>query len=68
MLSGQFFRLCRCGRTGAGKSSITVAMLRLADEIGGKMFIDGLDTTSMALSELRGRLALIPQVSLSVCT
>ena len=37
-------------------------MLRLADEVGGKIFIDGLDTTSMALSELRGRLALIPQV------
>ena len=36
-------------------------MLRLADELGGKIFIDGLDTTSMALSELRGRLALIPQ-------
>ena len=50
-----------CGRTGAGKSSITVAMLRLADELGGKILIDGIDHTSMALSELRGRLALIPQ-------
>ena len=50
-----------CGRTGAGKSSLTVAMLRLADEMTGSISIDGIDHTSMALSELRGRLALIPQ-------
>ena len=36
-------------------------MLRLADELGGKILIDGIDHTSMALGELRGRLALIPQ-------
>jgi ABC-type multidrug transport system fused ATPase/permease subunit len=46
---------------GAGKSSLTVAMLRLADELGGRILIDGIDHTSMALGELRGRLALIPQ-------
>ena len=50
-----------CGRTGAGKSSMTVALLRLADEIDGLIEIDGIDTAKVARSTLRSRMALIPQ-------
>ena len=50
-----------CGRTGAGKSSMTVAMLRLADEIGGQILIDGVSHASMSHATLRSKLAIIPQ-------
>jgi ATP-binding cassette subfamily C (CFTR/MRP) protein 1 len=50
-----------CGRTGAGKSSLTLAMLRLADEVGGTIEIDGVDTASVPLHTLRSRIAMIPQ-------
>lgn len=50
-----------CGRTGAGKSSLTVALLRLADELDGAIFIDDVDHQAIPLALLRSRLALIPQ-------
>eukprot|EP01052_Picozoa_sp_SAG31_P022292 SAG31_NODE_1766_length_7315_cov_2.439302_6_plen_492_part_00 len=50
-----------CGRTGAGKSSFTVAMLRLADRIDGVIKIDGVDTSTIGLQTLRRGIALIPQ-------
>jgi ATP-binding cassette subfamily C (CFTR/MRP) protein 1 len=50
-----------CGRTGAGKSSMTVGLLRLADEIFGAVRIDGIDHASIPMSALRSKLALIPQ-------
>ena len=50
-----------CGRTGAGKSSMTVGLLRLADEIFGSIRIDGVDHASIPMSSLRSKLALIPQ-------
>jgi len=50
-----------CGRTGAGKSSMTVGLLRLADEIFGSIKIDGVDHASIRISALRSALALIPQ-------
>lgn len=50
-----------CGRTGAGKSSFTVAMLRLADCIDGVITIDGVDTAQVSRERLRACIALIPQ-------
>jgi ATP-binding cassette subfamily C (CFTR/MRP) protein 1 len=50
-----------CGRTGAGKSSMTVGLLRLADEIFGSIKIDGVDHASIKTFALRSKLALIPQ-------
>ena len=48
-------------RAGAGKSSITISLLRLADEISGQIMIDSLDHACIPLSALRSKLALIPQ-------
>ncbi|KAI4118912.1 MAG: hypothetical protein LQ345_001099 [Seirophora villosa] len=49
------------GRTGAGKSSLTLALFRIIEPIRGKMSIDGLNTSTIGLRDLRSRLAIIPQ-------
>ncbi|PFH60916.1 hypothetical protein XA68_10114 [Ophiocordyceps unilateralis] len=49
------------GRTGAGKSSLTLAMFRLIEPATGHIDIDRLNTSSIGLLDLRRRLSIIPQ-------
>ncbi|KAL2675266.1 hypothetical protein Neosp_011449 [[Neocosmospora] mangrovei] len=49
------------GRTGAGKSSLTLALFRFLEARSGSVFIDGLDISKIDLHSLRSRLAIIPQ-------
>ena len=49
------------GRTGAGKSSLTLALFRFLEARAGSVVIDGLDIATLALKELRERMAIIPQ-------
>ncbi|XP_023165481.2 multidrug resistance-associated protein 1 isoform X10 [Drosophila hydei] len=49
------------GRTGAGKSSLTLALFRIIESAGGKIMIDGIDIATMGLHMLRSRLTIIPQ-------
>ena len=49
------------GRTGAGKSSLTLALFRIIEPDTGNISIDGLNTSTIGLVDLRGRLAIIPQ-------
>ncbi|KAI8384080.1 multi drug resistance-associated protein MRP [Blakeslea trispora] len=49
------------GRTGAGKSSLTLALFRIVEAAKGNIIIDGIDISSMRLFDLRSRLTIIPQ-------
>ena len=47
--------------SGAGKSSLTLAIFQFIRATSGTIFIDGLDISKIKLRELRSRLAIIPQ-------
>ncbi|CAG2109404.1 unnamed protein product [Medioppia subpectinata] len=49
------------GRTGAGKSSLTLALFRLIESTNGLIKIDGIDISKLGLYDLRSRITIIPQ-------
>jgi len=49
------------GRTGAGKSSLTLALFRIIEPTEGNISIDALNTSTIGLLDVRRRLAIIPQ-------
>ena len=49
------------GRTGAGKSSMTLALFRIIEPASGSIVIDGLDISQIGLHDLKSRLSIIPQ-------
>ncbi|KAG9012444.1 hypothetical protein FRB94_006059 [Tulasnella sp. JGI-2019a] len=48
------------GRTGAGKSSLSLALLRMIPTTG-KVYYDGMDTSKLNLHALRSNVTIIPQ-------
>ena len=50
------------GRTGAGKSSLTLGLFRMIEPAAGNISIDGVKITQLGLHNLRSRLTIIPQV------
>ncbi|CAL8268963.1 unnamed protein product, partial [Boreogadus saida] len=49
------------GRTGAGKSSLTLGLFRIIEAAEGRICIDGIDIAELGLHELRSRITIIPQ-------
>ncbi|RKF62208.1 Metal resistance protein YCF1 [Erysiphe neolycopersici] len=49
------------GRTGAGKSSLTLSLFRIIEPVEGNISIDDINTSTIGLLDLRRRLAIIPQ-------
>ena len=49
------------GRTGAGKSTLMLAMFRLNEAVSGSISIDDVDVSKISLRTLRSSLAIIPQ-------
>ena len=49
------------GRTGAGKTSIISSLFRLLEPTSGSITIDGIDISTIGLSDLRSKIAIVPQ-------
>lgn len=49
------------GRTGSGKSTLGLTLLRFTELVSGRVAIDGVDISKIPLNRLRTSIALIPQ-------
>ncbi|KAJ2080855.1 hypothetical protein H4R24_002771 [Coemansia sp. RSA 988] len=49
------------GRTGAGKSSLSLALFRIIESAGGMILLDGKDISKYGLYDVRSKLSIIPQ-------
>ena len=56
-----FYKSGIVGRTGAGKSSLTLSLFRIVEAAQGSIFIDGENIGLLGLGKLRSRLTIIPQ-------
>ena len=55
------------GRTGAGKSSLTVALFRIVEAAAGDIVIDDLKLGDIGLHDIRSNMTIMPQVRRMHC-
>lgn len=63
MKSNGFHQIGVVGRTGAGKSSLLLALLRFLRSSQGRILVDDVDIAQVPLQRLRSAITIIPQVS-----
>ncbi|KAJ3370291.1 hypothetical protein HDU91_006344, partial [Kappamyces sp. JEL0680] len=49
------------GRTGAGKSTLSLAFFRILPYVKGTIFIDGIDISTLGVRDMRSKFTMIPQ-------
>lgn len=49
-----------CGRTGAGKSTLAMAITRIVERESGSIKIDGVDISKISLKQVREIITIIP--------
>ncbi len=49
------------GRTGSGKSTIMMCLLRILEAAEGKIIVDGRDISQLSLDDLRSKITIILQ-------
>ncbi|PXF49940.1 Multidrug resistance-associated protein 1 [Gracilariopsis chorda] len=49
------------GRTGSGKSSLMIAILRMVEIAGGRISVDGVNLHDLGLDDVRNNITIIPQ-------
>ena len=54
-------RIALVGRTGAGKSTLSLALIRVLEATGGYIEIDDIDISSVSLTQLRQAITVVPQ-------
>ncbi|KAJ1028587.1 hypothetical protein NDA16_001753 [Ustilago loliicola] len=54
-------RLGVCGRSGSGKSTMLLSLLRILEPASGRIFIDGIDTATLTGTSVRKNISYIPQ-------
>ncbi|EED20602.1 multidrug resistance protein, putative [Talaromyces stipitatus ATCC 10500] len=54
-------RVAVVGRTGAGKSSLLLALIRVLEADSGRIEIDGIDIAAVSLEQLRRAITIVPQ-------
>ena len=60
------FKVGIVGRTGAGKSSLTLSLFRIIEAAGGSIVIDGQNIGELGLHDLRSKITILPQVCVCI--